>query len=169
MPPALAFLADRLGAGNSIARRQAWRIAPAAGLHLAALAIMALTETDLVAALAFLLTWGVLNFFWLGLLRRPAAAAALSLAMVVVLVLVSRLKHEIISVTATFLDVMIIDKDTISFLMNILPGLYRNVAISAVVGLPLIVLLWRFDTIRIRPRTALSGFSACLAGITVVY
>src|SRR5258708_29277302 len=86
MPPALAFIASRLGASPSITRRQAWRIAPAAALHLAALAIMALTETDLVAAFAFLLTWGLLNFFWLGLLPRPAAAAALSLAMVVFLV-----------------------------------------------------------------------------------
>ena len=168
MLSALSSLANRLEAGNSIAERRAWRLAPAAALHLTALAIMALTETDLVAAFAFLLTWGLLNFFWLGLLRRPAVAAALSLAMVVILVLVSRLKHEIISVTANFLDVMIVDRDTISFLMNILPDLYRNVAISILVGLPLVVLLWRFDTIRLRPRTALAGFAACLAGITVV-
>ena len=96
MPPALSFLASRLGAANLIAWRpawlrawvQVWRIAPTAALHVAALAVMAFTETDLVAALAFLLTWGVLNFFWLGLLRRPAVAAALSLTMVVILVLV---------------------------------------------------------------------------------
>jgi hypothetical protein len=167
MPPAL-FLSDRLGAAHSAAWRRALRIAPAAALHLAALAIMAATETDLVAALAFLLTWGILNFFWLVLLRRPAVAAALSLAMIVVVVLVSRLKHEIISVTANFLDVMIVDRDTISFLMNILPGLERNVAIALLFVLPLLVLLWRFDTLRLRPRTSLAGFSACLAGITAV-
>jgi phosphoglycerol transferase MdoB-like AlkP superfamily enzyme len=168
MPPALAFLASRLGTSNPTARRRAWRIAPTAALHLAALVIMVFTETDLVAAFAFLLTWGLLNFFWLALLRRPAVAAALSLAMVVIVVLVSRLKHEIISVTASFLDVLIVDKDTISFLMNILPDLERNVAISVLIGLPLVVLLWRLDTIRLRPRTALAGFSACLAGITAV-
>ena len=44
----------------------------------------------------------------------PAVAAALSLTMVVILVLVSRLKHEIISVTANFLDVMIIDQSETS-------------------------------------------------------
>jgi phosphoglycerol transferase MdoB-like AlkP superfamily enzyme len=176
MPPALSFLASRLGAANPIAWRpgwlrawvQVWRIAPTAALHVAALAVMAFTETDLVAAFAFLLTWGVLNFFWLGLLRRPAVAAALSLTMVVILVLVSRLKHEIISVTANFLDVMIIDRDTFSFLLNILPSLYRNIAISVLLGVPLIVLLWRFDTIRLRGRTSLAGLSACLAGIAVV-
>ncbi|HEY6259551.1 MAG TPA: sulfatase-like hydrolase/transferase, partial [Xanthobacteraceae bacterium] len=143
-------------------------MAPLALLQLAALALMAVTETDLVAAFVFLLTWGALNFFWLALLRRPAAAAALSLAMVVVLVLVSRLKHEIISVTANFLDVMIIDTDTISFLMNILPNLYRNVAISLAVGTALVLLLWRFDRLRLRRRTALTGLAACFAGITIV-
>jgi phosphoglycerol transferase MdoB-like AlkP superfamily enzyme len=168
MPPALAFLAKRLGASHPLARQRAWRLAPTAALHLAALAVMAFTETDLVAAFAFLLTWGLLNFFWLGLLRRPALAAALSLAMVVIVVLVSRLKHEIISVTANFLDVLIVDRDTISFLMNILPDLQRNVAISLLLAVPLLVLLWRLDTLRLRGRTALMGFSACLAGITFI-
>jgi phosphoglycerol transferase MdoB-like AlkP superfamily enzyme len=168
MPPALPFLASHVGAGTSIDRRRALRMAPVALLHAAALAIMAFTETDLVAALTFLLTWGVLNFLWLGLLRRPAVAAALSLTMIVILVLVSRLKHEIISVTANFLDVLIVDRDTFSFLLDILPGLWRNIAISLVVGLPLLVPLWRFDPIRVRGRTALAGFSACLAGIAVV-
>jgi phosphoglycerol transferase MdoB-like AlkP superfamily enzyme len=154
MPPALSFIASHIGARDSIARQRALRIAPVAALHVTALAVMAFTETDLVAALAFLLTWGLLNFFWLGLLRRPAVAAALSLTMVVILVLVSRLKHEIISVTANFLDVMIIDRDTFSFLLDILPGLYLNIAISVVIGAPLVVLLWRFDTMRLRGRTA---------------
>jgi phosphoglycerol transferase MdoB-like AlkP superfamily enzyme len=168
MPPALSFLVTRLGRTHSITRRQALRIAPTALLHLAALAIMGFTETDLVAAFAFLLTWGLLNFFWLGLLRRPSVAAALSLAMVVILVLVSRLKHEIIAVTANFLDVMIIDKDTFGFLFDILPGLSRDIAVSLLAVVPLVVLLWRFDTMRLRPRTALAGFCACLAAITVV-
>jgi hypothetical protein len=168
MPPAFSSLLSCLGATRSIPRQQALRLAPIALLHLTALAVMAFTETDLVAAFAFLLTWGLLNFFWLGLLRRPAVAAALSLAMIVILVLVSRLKHEIISVTANFLDVMIIDRDTFSFLLDILPGLYRNIAISLLIGVPLVVLLWRFDTMRLRPRTALAGFTACLAAIIVV-
>jgi phosphoglycerol transferase MdoB-like AlkP superfamily enzyme len=168
MPPALSFLASQIGAGTSIARGRALRFAPIALLHAAALAVMAFTETDLVAALAFLLTWGLLNFFWLGLLRRPAVAAALSLTMVVILVLVSRLKHEIISVTANFLDVLVVDRDTFSFLLDILPGLYRNIAISLALGLPLLVLLWRCDPIRLRGRTAFTGFTSCLAGIMVV-
>src|SRR5438105_3456981 len=96
MPPAISFLASRLGATNAIARRDALQIALIASLHLAALAIMAFTEADIVARLAFVLTWGILNFIWLGLTRRPAVSAALSLTIVVVLILASRLKYDII-------------------------------------------------------------------------
>jgi phosphoglycerol transferase MdoB-like AlkP superfamily enzyme len=166
MPPAISSLASRLAASSI--RRQTLRLAPTALLHLAALAVMAATETDRVAALAFLLTWGALNFFWLALLRRGAAAAALSLAMIAVLVLLSRLKHEIISVTANFLDVLIVDRDTISFLADILPHLYRNVAIAVVLGAAAIALLWHLDPLRLRRRTAFAGFSACLAGIAAL-
>ncbi len=168
MPPAVSSLVQRLGAAHAAGRGDALRIALVASLHVTALAIMAFTEADLVAKLAFLLAWGILNFFWLGLTRRPAVSAALSLMMVVVLVLVSRLKYDIIWMTANFLDVMIIDNDTISFLLSIMPGLYRNLLVAAVVALPLAVLLWRFDTYRTRFRTSLVGLSACLAGITAV-
>ena len=61
-------------------------------------------------------------------------ALQLLVAMIAVLVLVSRLKHEIISLTANFLDVLIVDRDTISFLADILPNLYRNVAIAVLLG-----------------------------------
>src|ERR1700732_3829161 len=123
MPPAISFFAHLLGAAHAGVRRDALRIALIASLHLASLAIMAFTEADMVAKLAFLLAWGMLNFFWLGLPPRPARSAALSLTMIVILVLVSRLKFDIIWMTANFLDVMIIDNDTISFLLSIMPGL----------------------------------------------
>src|SRR6202790_744987 len=168
MPPAVSFLAHHLGAAHAVGRRDALRIALIASLHLASLAIMAFTEADIVAKLSFLLAWGILNFFWLVLTRRPAVSAALSLLMIVILVLVSRLKFDIIWMTANFLDVMIIDKDTISFLLSIMPGLARNVIVSVVVVLPLVVLLWRFDTFRMRMRTSLVGLCACLAGIATL-
>src|ERR1700704_672255 len=168
MPPAISFLAHHLGTTGAVGRRDALRIALIASLHIAALAIMAFTEADVVAKLAFLLAWGILNFFWLGLTRRPVVSAALSLAMIVILVLVSRLKYDIIWMTANFLDVMVIDNDTISYLFSVMPGLYRNILVSMVVVLPLAVLLWRFDTFRIRFRIALIGFGACLVGITAV-
>src|ERR1700730_3124156 len=133
MPPAVSFIAHRLRAPRAGVPRDALRIAVIAALHLTSLAIMVFTEADIVARLAFLLVWGVLNFFWLGLTRRPAVLAALSLTMIVILILVSRLKFDIIWMTANFLDVMIVDNDTISFLLSILPGLTRNIIISVVV------------------------------------
>src|SRR3984893_6004901 len=168
MPPAVSFLAHHLGAAHAVGRRDALRIALIATLHLASLAIMAVTEADIVSKLCFLLAWGILNFFWLGLTRRPAVSAGVSLLMIVILVLVSRLKYDIIWMTANFLDVMIIDNDTISFLLSIVPGLTRNIVISVVVVLPLVALVWRFDTFRMRLRTSAIGFGSCLVGITAV-
>ena len=168
MPPAVSSLVQRLGAAHWVGWRDAWRIVLIASLHLASLAIMAFTEADIVAKLAFLLAWGILNFFWLGVTRRPAVSAGLSLMMIVILVLVSRLKYDIIWMTANFLDVMIIDNDTISFLLSIVPGLTRNIVISVAVVLPLVVLLWRLDTFRMRLRTSAVGFGACLVGIAAI-
>src|ERR1700736_633239 len=152
MPPAVSSFVHRLGAAHAVGWRDALRVALIASLHLASLAIMAFTEADLVARLAFLLAWGILNFFWLGLTRRPAVSAALSLTMIVILVLVSRLKFDIIWMTANFLDIMIVDNDTISFLLSIVPGLMRNIVVAVVVVLSLVALLWRFDTFRMRMR-----------------
>src|ERR1700677_4642924 len=77
-----------------------WRLLAVAAPHLATLAIMLQTEVDFSARAGFLLSWGILNFFWIALLRRPALSGALSLTLVVVLVLLSRLKHDIVQMTA---------------------------------------------------------------------
>src|SRR5216684_6408108 len=113
MPPSLSFLSSRRAAISAVARHDALRILPIAALHVAALALMAWTEVAIVPKVVFLLTWGLLNFLWLALLRRPAVAAALSLAIIVVLILLSRLKYDILWMTANFVDVMIIDPDAV--------------------------------------------------------
>ena len=79
------------------------------------------TETDFSSRAGFLLSWGILNFFWIALLRRPALSGALSLTLVVVLILLSRLKHDIVHMTANFVDLMVIDRDTAAFLFTIFP------------------------------------------------
>src|SRR6266404_855749 len=81
-----------------------WRILAVVAPHLAALVIMLQTETDFGSRAGFLLSWGILNFFWIALLRRPALSGALSLTLVVVLILLSRLKHDIVQMTANFVD-----------------------------------------------------------------
>ena len=56
-----------------------WRLMAVAAPHLGALILMLRTETDFGSRLCFLLTWGILNFLFIALLRRPALSGALSL------------------------------------------------------------------------------------------
>jgi hypothetical protein len=137
-------------------------------LHFAALVVMAVTEVAVVPKLLFLLSWGMLNFFWLMVSRRPGVSAALSLAMIVALVLVSRLKHDVLLITANFVDVMIIDTDTIAFLLGLYPELKRALLIACGLALPLMVWFWRADPYRIRMRIAAAGACSCLAGMTAL-
>src|ERR1700722_17430918 len=142
-----------------------WRLLAVAAPHLAALVVMLQTETDFAARAGFLLSWGILNFFWITLLRRPALSGALSLTLVVVLVLLSRLKHDIVQMTANFVDLMVIDRDTAAFLFTIFPNLRWSVIGAAFVLLPLMYALWWLDPFRIRRLPALAGMLACLAAL----
>jgi hypothetical protein len=112
--------------------------------------------------------WGFLNFFWLAVLRRPAAAATLSLAFVVALILLSQLKHSVLFMTVNFVDLMIIDIDTFAFLLTVFPGLGRSVALAVAAGLVALALVWRLDPFRVPMRRASLGSVACLAGLAGV-
>src|SRR5947207_2645923 len=118
MPPACAFF-SRFRLALAAGWRHRLGIAVLVLLHLLAAAVLLYTEDDLIARLAFLFTWGLLNFLWLLLLRRPSVAASLSLVMVVVLILLSQFKQDILIMSANFVDVMLIDADTASFLLTI--------------------------------------------------
>lgn len=142
-----------------------WRRLAVAAPHLGALVVMFQTETDFPARAGFLLSWGILNFFWITLLRRPALSGALSLTLVVVLVLLSRLKHDIVQMTANFVDLMVIDRDTAAFLFTIFPDLRWSVISAAFVTIPLMYALWWLDPFRIRRLPALAGMLACLAAL----
>ncbi|MEA2964492.1 MAG: hypothetical protein QOI46_4590, partial [Alphaproteobacteria bacterium] len=165
MPPSLAFLSSRQTAPHAVTSRRTLPIVLIVALHVAALGLMVWSEAGFVPKLIFCLTWGVLNFFWLVLLRRPAISAALSLAMIVVLILVSRLKYDIIWMTANFLDLMIINSDTISFLLAVKPDLHLKVLLALALIFPALALLWWIDSLRVRARTAVVGFLACLAAL----
>src|SRR3981189_1717489 len=129
-------------AAASIASVGVWRLLAVAAPHLAALAVMLQTETDFSSRVGFLLSWGILNFFWIALLRRPALSGALSLTLVVVLILLSRLKHDIVQITANFVDLMVIDRDTAAFLFTIFPNLRWSVIGAALVIIPSMYALW---------------------------
>jgi Sulfatase len=152
-------------AAASLAAVGIWRRLAVAAPHLAALAVMLQTETDFSSRTGFVLSWGILNFFWIALLRRPALSGALSLTLVVVLILLSRLKHDIVQMTANFVDLMVIDRDTAAFLFTIFPHLRWSVMGAAFVILPLMYALWWLDPFRIRRLPAAACTLACLAAL----
>jgi hypothetical protein len=142
-----------------------FRLLAVAAPHLAALVLMLQTETDFGSRVGFLLSWGILNLFWITLLRRPALSGALSLTMVVVLVLLSRLKHDVVQMTANFVDLMVIDRDTAAFLFTIFPNLRWSVITAGLVTIPLMYALWWLDPFRIRRLPAFACKLACLAAL----
>jgi hypothetical protein len=152
-------------AAGSLATVGIWRLLAVAAPHLAALGVMFQTETDFSSRAGFLLSWGILNFFWIALLRRPALSGALSLTLVVILVLLSRLKHDIVQMTANFVDLMVIDRDTAAFLFTIFPNLRWSVIGASVLIIPLMYALWWLDPFRIRRLPAVACKLACLAAL----
>src|SRR5215471_597565 len=168
MPPSIAFVTSRWAASDAATPASILRILLIAALHLAALGLMLWSEVAVLPKVVFCLTWGLLNFFWLAVVRRPAVSAALSLVMIVVLILLSRLKYEIIWMTANFLDVVIINADTVAFLLAIKPDLYSKVLLALALVLPALTLLWLVDISRVRLRTAVTGFAACTAALVGV-
>lgn len=163
VPPTLPPASAAAGALTPVGY---WRLLAVAMPHLAALGILLQTETDFGSRLVFLLCWGALNFSWIALLRRPALSGALSLTMIVVLVLLSRLKHDIVQMTVNFVDLMMIDRDSIAFLFTIFPNLRWSAVFSALLIAPLMVALWRLDPFRIRRLPAVAAALACVAGFT---
>src|SRR6476659_4379906 len=124
-------LFSRLVPSEGIPRRDTAAFCTVAILHVAALAIMATSEVDLVAKAAYLLVWGLLNFLWLALLRRPVAPALITLAFIVALILISQFKHDKLWMTVDFVDLMIIDQDTFAFLLAAIPSLRLPISLAA--------------------------------------
>jgi sulfatase-like protein len=155
----------RVAVVNAIVRSPSIRIAAIAAIHAAALVAIYLTEYGPFAVTLALLTWGFLNFFWLIALRRPAMAAALSLAMIVSMIVLSQFKFSILEMTLSFFDMLIVDADTIAFLLTIFPDLRTAVAVAAIVAVPLFVLIWRLDPFRLRMRASTFGAVLSLAAM----
>src|ERR1700676_1140075 len=163
MRAAVLSLSKRLGAAEIVARHGYRRLALVLLPHLVAFAIMVATEATLTAMVAFVLAWGILNFFWLALTRRPLLAGTLSLVMMTLLVLLSQLKYHVLMMTANFVDLMIVDTDTVSFLFTIFPALRWIVALCAIALVPVVVITWRLDPFRVRRLTAAVAALGCVA------
>ena len=115
-----------------------------------------------LAALAFACSLTIAVF------RRPGIAAALSLIAMLILIAFSRMKFDVTQLTLTFLDFLIIDRDTFSFLVTTHPHLKWQIALGVVVAVPLLWLVFRLDPFRLRRRAALMGAGASLAVMTLL-
>ena len=164
MPTALTDLKKRLAAD----RRRAVSLVLLAALHLAAFGILLWSEDEPAARAAFLLAWGVLNFFWLALLRRPLTSAVLSLAFIVILIVLSQFKHSTLMMTASVVDVMLIDFATFLFFIKVNFGLVLKLALAVALTIPLWLVLWRVDTFRLRRSRAVLGLLVCLAALAAL-
>jgi len=136
-----------------------------AAIHLVALVHIYLTEYSAFRIALALFTWGLLNCFWLVAFRRPAMAAALSLIMVEALIVLSRFKFDILEMNVSFFDFLVVDADTVSFLLRAFPDL-RMPAIIAILVTPLaLILIWRRDPFRVRRRVSAVSGCVCLVAI----
>ena len=151
-------------------RENGWRwnlrVALIVAAHVAAACVMASVEYGPFANTVALLTWALLNFLFLIVLRRPGVSALLSLALIVTLITLSQFKYGITQLTLTFLDFLIIDRDTLSFLHSIFPQLKTQLVIFAVVAMPVLWIVWRSDPFRVRRAVSTAGAVACVAAIT---
>jgi hypothetical protein len=142
------------------------RVALIVVTHVAAACVLASVEYGPFANTVALLTWALLNFLFLIVLRRPGVSALLSLALIVTLITLSQFKYGITQLTLTFLDFLIVDRDTLSFLHSIFPQLKTQLVIFAVIAVPVMWVIWRSDPFRIRRAVSTAGAVACVAAIT---
>src|SRR5438874_8822283 len=137
-------------------------------VHLAGLAVLLTTEYGPFAITLSVLAWVFVNCFLLVVLQRPGICAALALVFIVILITLSHFKFGILQLTLTFLDFLIIDRDTFSFLLSVFPRLQMQLIAAGLVAAPLVWLIWRFDPFRVRRLLALMGVAASAALIAVM-
>ena len=118
-------------------------------LHAGAVLLLVTTEINLAGVAVFLLVWVMLNCLWLALLRRPTVAALISLEILIALMLLSRFKFDKLWMTIDFVDVMIVDRDTTAFLLEIFPALRWWILLAASATVVAIFIAWRLDRYRV--------------------
>src|SRR5438477_6888440 len=151
----------------SLTHGRAWwlRAALVGVVHIAAVTLLLRHEYAPFAIMLALITLVLMYCLGITLFRRPGISAALSIILIAALVAISQFKYDILQVTITFLDFLIVDADTISFLASVFPQLKWQIAISAAVALPALWLIWKLDPFRIRRLPALGGAAAALVPI----
>jgi len=145
-----------------------WRVAMIAAIHLTALIVLYRTEWGLIHGALAVLAWALLNCGWLLVLRRPGLSAALSLMMLGLIVVLSQFKFGILWMDLTFLDFLIVDPDSLSFLFAIFPQLRLVILLAAIVAIPSMILIWRIDALRVPRSVSALGFVGPLIGLAAL-
>ena len=149
-----------------------WRnrtgVACVAALHLAALYLLLTTEYGAYAITLSLLAWLFANCLILVFLPRPGIAAALALMATVVLIALSRFKFDILQLSITFLDFLIIDRDSFSFLLSVFPRLKLPLLLTAIAAVPVLWLIWRTDPFRISRKVSLALLAFATVSISAM-
>src|SRR5690242_10692952 len=144
------------------------RAAVMVSLHAAAFLVLCLTERGPFHVVLFGFVWGLSNFAWLALFRRPGVAAALSLLLVGAVLILSWFKMSVTWATLSFFDFVIVDPDTLRFLTDTFPQLRLELPLAALVILLLLAWVWRIDSYTVRRRTSLVGAAVCLAVVSAL-
>src|SRR6201991_4820202 len=160
------------GTGREAGPLWGWRnrigIACVAALQLGALYVLLTTEYGPFAITLSLLAWLFANCLVLVFLPRPGIAAALSLMATVVLIAFSRFKFDILQLSITFLDFLIIDRDTFSFLLSVFPRLKLPLLCAVIAVVPILWLIWRTDPFRVSRRLSLAILAATALSMSVM-
>ena len=161
--------AGKAEAGRETVPAWSWRhrtgVACVAALHLAALYALFTTEYGAFAITLSLLAWLFANCLVLLFLPRPGIAAALALMATVVLIALSRFKFDILQLSITFLDFLIIDRDTFSFLLSVFPTLKLPLLLATIAAAPVLWLIWRTDPFRVSRKVSLALLA--FAGVAI--
>ena len=164
--PSPPTLINRLALSEAMSRRDAAKFALVAVFHLAALFVMAANRSRHLADGDFSVCLGRAQFF---LAERCCAGrrsprrcrSALFLA----LILLSQFKYDKLLMTVNFVDLMILDPDTIAFFLTIYPDLLLQGDRRGAVWQ---FRFWRWCggsiPYRVRLRVAAAGAALCLLG-----
>lgn len=121
-----------------------------------------LTEYGPFAIALSLLAWVFLNCLFLLMLKRPGVSAVLALTLMVLLIALSRFKYDILQLSLTFLDFLLIDPYTFSFLLSVFPPLRNQLIVAAVLAVPLLWAVWRADPFRANRRVSAGVLAASI-------
>jgi hypothetical protein len=138
------------------------RIILIGAIHLAALMILLRTEYGPFATAMAIITWTLLNCLWLFVLRSPGVSAALSLVLIVILIRLSQFKFEILQLSLTFLDFLLIDSGTFAFLLSVFPQLKGYLIVASIAVTFAIWVIWKLDPFRIRRTVAAAEAAICM-------